>query len=208
MFIIVGLGNPGLDYTGHRHNIGFMAIDAIVHRHVFKPFQKTHFQAQIAEGVVAGTMVLAVKPLTYMNNVGPAVSAVVRSLSVPIGRVVVFHDELDLPPGKVRIKRGGRDAGHKGLRSLDAHMARDYQRVRIGIGHPGQQSLVVRHVLGNFSAQDSLWLKPILEKIAEFLPILLSGESSCFITQLLIAESAKKPVIEKEAQRRFMIHES
>ena len=184
MFLIVGLGNPGLYYTGHRHNIGFMAVDAIVHRHMFGPFKQTHFQAQIARGVVAGAMVLAVKPLTYMNNAGQAVGAVVRFLGVPLEKVVVFHDELDLPPGKVRIKRGGQDAGHKGLRSLDAHMNRDYQRVRIGIGRPHQRSLVIRHVLENFSETDYVWLRPLLQAIAEDLPVLLSGDTASFTTRL------------------------
>ncbi len=197
MFLIVGLGNPGLYYTGHRHNIGFMAVDAIVHRHVFRPFKNAHFQAQIADGVVAGTIVRAVKPLTYMNNVGQAVSAVVRSLNIPLREVVVFHDELDLPPGKVRIKRGGRDAGHKGLRSLDTHLARDYQRVRIGIGHPGKKNLVIKHVMENFSIKDFLWLNPTLDKIAEYLPLIIIGDSSGFTARLNNISSAKNPAIEK-----------
>ncbi|VBB69329.1 Peptidyl-tRNA hydrolase [invertebrate metagenome] len=180
MFLMVGLGNPGPDYAGHRHNIGFMAVDTIVHRHTFGPFRATRCQAQIAQGTVAGTVVLALKPLTYMNNSGQAVSGVVRSLKIPLDRMVVFHDELDLPPGRVRVKRGGGHAGHNGLQSIDAHLDRDYQRVRMGIGHPGQRNRVVGYVLHDFSKTDHLWLKPLLGAIADRLPILLSGDTANF----------------------------
>lgn len=183
MFLLVGLGNPGSGYAGHRHNIGFMVVDAIVRRHALGPF-RTRFQALTAAGVVAGTQILVVKPLTYMNNSGQAVGAAVRFLKIPLDQVVVFHDELDLPPGKVRVKRGGSNAGHNGLKSIDAHLDRDYRRVRLGIGHPGQRDRVVAYVLCDFDKADHVWLGPLLEMIADSLPVLLAGDESCFTSRL------------------------
>lgn len=183
MFLLVGLGNPGPSYAGHRHNIGFMAIDAIVRYYAFSPFL-TRFQALATEGIVAGSRILIVKPLTYMNSSGQVVSAIVRFFKIPLDQVIVFHDELDLPPGKVRVKKGGSNAGHNGLKSIDAYISRDYQRVRLGIGHPGQQCRVIEYVLHDFDKADYAWLRPLLEAIANSLPALLSGDGSSFTIHL------------------------
>ena len=183
MFLVAGLGNPGAAYVGHRHNVGFMAAEAIVRRHAFGPF-RGRFHAHMAEGTVAGTKVLVLKPLTFMNNSGHAVGEALRFFKIPLERLIVFHDELDLPLGTVRIKTGGGAAGHNGLKSLDAHVGRAYRRVRLGIGHPGHRDRVVGYVLHDFDADDHVWLEPLLEAIAVSLPHLLSGEDALFSTCL------------------------
>ncbi len=187
---MVGLGNPGPAYAGHRHNIGFMAVDAIVRRHAFGPF-RTRFQAQVAEGTVVDRRVLALKPLTYMNNSGQAVGETVRFFRTPLEQVVVFHDELDLPPGTVRVKTGGGNAGHNGLKSIDAHLNRDYRRVRLGIGHPGHRDRVTGYVLRDFDNADQTWLEPLLAAIADSLPVLLYGDTAGFTACL--ASAACRP---------------
>lgn len=183
MFLLVGLGNPGPSYAGHRHNIGFMAVDAIARRYSLGSFQ-TRFQTLMIEGVVAGIHIIAVKPLTYMNNSGLAVSDIMHFYKVTLDRVVVFHDELDLPLGKVRVKNGGGNAGHNGLKSIDAYVGCGYRRVRLGIGHPGRSDHVVKYVLHNFDKTDCVWLKPLLEMIADSIPVLLSGNKVCFTSSL------------------------
>lgn len=180
---MIGLGNPGLEYAGHRHNIGFMAVDTIARWYSFRPF-RTCFQAQVAEGVIIGARVLAMKPLTYMNNSGRAVGEAVSFFRIPLNQVIVFHDELDLAPGKVRVKTGGSPAGHKGLKSIDTHVSRDYRRVRLGIGHPGHRDYVIKHVLHDFNTADRLWLRPLLDVLADSLPYLLSGDDTTFIARL------------------------
>lgn len=188
MFLIIGLGNPGLEYISHRHNIGFMAVDTITHWYTFGSF-RTCFQAQVAEGIVAGVRVLAMKPLTYMNHSGRAVGAAVGFFKIPLNKVIVFHDELDLAPGKVRVKTGGSPAGHKGLKSIDAHVSCDYRRVRLGIGHPGHRNYVTKHVLHDFDVVDHLWLKPLLDVLADSLPYLLLGDNATFMTHLAHKDS-------------------
>ena len=138
MWLIVGLGNPGGSYARNRHNIGFMAADEIVRRHCFSPW-RSKYQGQIAEGTIAGEKVLVLKPETYMNLSGQSVAAAARFHKIPNGNVIALHDEIDLPPGKVRVKKGGGAAGHNGLKSIDAHLGNDYWRVRLGIGHPGDK---------------------------------------------------------------------
>src|SRR5690606_34398167 len=141
MLLIVGLGNPGREYAGTRHNVGWMAVDVIHARHRFGPWKK-RFQAEVSDGMLGSEKALLMKPLTYMNESGRAVGEAARLLRIAAGDIVVIHDELDLPPGKARIKAGGGGAGHNGIRSLTAHLGAEYRRLRIGIGHPGHRDLV------------------------------------------------------------------
>ncbi len=159
MRLIVGLGNPGTRYERNRHNIGFMAVDEIVHRHGFAPF-RSKFQGEIAEGTIGGKRVYALKPQTYMNASGDAVGEAARFYKVAPEEIAVLYDEIDLAPGKLRVKRGGGAAGHNGIRSIDDAIGEDYWRVRLGIGHPGVKELVQPYVLQNFAAEEMTWLEP------------------------------------------------
>jgi PTH1 family peptidyl-tRNA hydrolase len=190
--LVVGLGNPGAAYAGNRHNIGFMAADAIVRRHGFGPF-RAKFQGEIAEGTVAGRRVLVLKPMTYMNESGRAVAQAVRFYGIEPEDILVFHDELDLVAGKVRVKDGGGHAGHNGLRSLHAHVGPDYRRVRLGIGHPGDKGRVVGHVLKDFAKADAAWLDPLLDAIAEQFPLLVEGDGGQFMSKVALATTPPKP---------------
>ncbi len=174
MLLIVGLGNPGSRYAANRHNIGFMAVDEIVRRHCFSPWRQ-RFQGDVAEGRLDGEKTMALKPRTYMNESGRAVGEAMRFFKLRPEDVVVFHDELDLAPGKLRVKRGGGHAGHNGLRSIIAHIGPDFRRVRIGIGHPGDPARVTGYVLGDFAKSDREWSEPLLEAIGEAAPLLASG---------------------------------
>ena len=171
MFLLVGLGNPGTKYAGNRHNIGFMAVDEIVRRHGFAPWRK-RFQGEACEGVLGGAKVLALKPATYMNESGRAVGEAARFYKIEPAQIVVLHDELDLAPGKVRVKLGGGTAGHNGLRSIEAHLGPDFRRVRLGIGHPGDKALVHPFVLRDFDADEKDWLKRLIEAVGEAAPLL------------------------------------
>lgn len=183
MHLFVGLGNPGARYAGHRHNVGFMAADAIAGRYGFAAPRKK-FQGTIAEGRIAGEKVLLLKPGTQMNLSGNSVAAAARFYKVPIEKVVVFHDELDLAPGKVRVKTSGGEAGHNGLRSVSSHLGKDYRRVRIGIGHPGDKAKVTGHVLGDFSKADKAWLEPLLDAIADAAEWLVTGDDPRFMSEV------------------------
>ncbi len=174
MKLFVGLGNPGQDYVLNRHNVGFMAVDAIAAAHGFPDWRK-RFDGLLAEGRLGNDQVLLLKPQTFMNASGRAAGEVVRFYKLNPGDVVVFHDELDLAPGKIRVKTGGGVAGHNGLKSMTAHIGNDYARVRIGIGHPGQSDRVKRHVLHNFAKADRAWLEPLLGAIAAEAPRLAEG---------------------------------
>ena len=184
--LIVGLGNPGPDYVFTRHNIGFMAIDAIAHRHGFGPWRQ-RFRGLFAEGSVGGERVIALKPLTYMNDSGESVQPAAAFYKIPVEEITAFHDELDLIPGKIRVKRGGGAAGHNGLRSMDRCLGGpDYWRVRLGIGHPGDKARVLGWVLGDFAKADSVWLTPMLEAVAEAAPLLAAGKPENFMTQMAL----------------------
>ena len=165
MLLIVGLGNPGDKYAGNRHNIGFMAVDEIVRRHNFLP-ERSRFQSLAHEGMLGGTKVLVMKPQTYMNKSGLAVQLAAKFYKIAPEDIIVLYDELDLAPGKIKTKLGGGTAGHNGIRSITQHIGADFHRVRIGIGHPGKQSLVHNHVLGDFYKIDLEWLEPLLEAMA------------------------------------------
>jgi peptidyl-tRNA hydrolase, PTH1 family len=183
--LVVGLGNPGPKYERTRHNIGFMAIDEIVRRHGFRsPREK--FNGEIAEGEIGGERVIALKPMTFMNNSGESVAPAARFYKIEPADVIVIHDELDLLDGKVRVKRGGGAAGHNGLRSIDAHLGSDYWRMRLGIGHPGRKDLVLHYVLQNFLPEETVWLDKLLPAQAEALPLLLSGQESAFMSKVAL----------------------
>jgi PTH1 family peptidyl-tRNA hydrolase len=175
MLLLVGLGNPGPRYAGHRHNVGFMAVDEIVRRRVFQPW-RARFNAEVTEGHLGGERTVVIKPQTFMNESSKAVGEAVRYLKVPLERVVVFHDELDIEAGRLRMKKGGGAGGHNGLRDIDAHVGNDYRRVRIGIGHPGHKDLVLNWVLRDFDPEEkSGWLPKVLNALAEESALLVEG---------------------------------
>lgn len=189
MLVWVGLGNPGRQHAGQRHNVGFMAADAIHRRHGFGPWTKK-FSAEIAEGLVGAERVLLVKPQRYMNLSGEPVGEALRFRKLGTDALTVFYDELDLAPGKVRVKRGGGAGGHNGIRSLDAHVGADYRRVRIGIGHPGVRELVTGHVLGDFAKADAAWLQALLDAVAEAAPLLAAGDEAGFMNKVSVLTGA------------------
>jgi PTH1 family peptidyl-tRNA hydrolase len=184
MKLFVGLGNPGSEYARHRHNVGFMAVDRIAAEHDFSPWKK-RFQGVTADGEIAGKRVVILKPATYMNESGRAVGEAARFLKIPEGDIVVFYDEIDLAPGKLKVKTGGGNAGHKGLRSISAHLGNDYVRVRIGIGHPGVKELVATWVLHDFAKADQAWLEPLLAAIAKSAGRLVANDPSRFVADVL-----------------------
>lgn len=183
MKLFVGLGNPGAQYAFNRHNVGFMAVDVMAAAHGFSPWRK-RFQGLTCEGRLGGEQVLLLKPQTFMNESGRSAGEVARFYKVPVGDIVVFHDELDLAPGKVRVKIDGGVAGHNGLKSLTAHLGNDYMRVRIGIGHPGHRERVIGHVMRDFAKADMEWLEPVLDAMSDAAPVLAKGEKDRFQTQV------------------------
>ena len=186
MLLWVGLCNPEPSQARHRHNIGFMALDEIVRRHGFSPWRK-RFKGEVAEGMVAGQKVLALKPMTYMNLSGEAVQPAAAFLKIPPKGITVFHDELDLAPAMVRVKLGGGAAGHNGLRDIQRALGTpDYWRVRLGIGHPGHKDRVHGHVLGNFAKVDEPWLARLLEAVADAAPRLAEGKPEDFMTRVAL----------------------
>ena len=205
MLLIAGLGNPGAKYENNRHNVGFMAADAIARRHSFSPWSKK-FHGLIAEGRIGGDKVLLVKPQTFMNLSGQSVGEAMRFHKIPLSGLIVLYDELDLAPGKVRVKTGGGAGGHNGIRSIDAHCGKDYRRVRIGIGHPGVKEMVTHHVLGDFAKADREWLDPLLDAIADNADKLVAGDDNGFMNKVSLAlrgpEAAPAPQKpEKPAQK-------
>ena len=183
MLVLVGLGNPGPGYARNRHNIGWMAVDEIVRRYGFSPWRK-RFQGQTCEGVIAGRKVLALQPHTFMNISGQAVAAAARFYRLSPDQVVVAHDDLDLAPGKVRVKKGGGAGGHNGIRSIDAHLGREYWRIRLGIGHPGDKDRVHGWVLSDFAKADEAWLGPVIDAVADAFPLMAEGHPDRFMTRV------------------------
>jgi len=183
MKVFVGLGNPGSSYERHRHNVGFMALDRIADVHRFSAWKK-RFQALTSDGSLGDERVLLIKPQTYMNDSGQSVGEALRFLKVPVSELYVFHDELDLAPGKLKVKLGGGNAGHNGLRSITAHVGNEYTRVRIGIGHPGAKDLVSSYVLHDFAKADAAWLEPMLDAMAKAAGRLAGGDSERFQTDV------------------------
>lgn len=186
MILFVGLGNPGPRYAANRHNVGFMAVDAI-HDRFRLPAWRQKYQGEISEGTIGPVRVLLLKPQTYMNESGRSVGEVARFHKIAPADVIVFHDELDLPPGKIRVKTGGGHGGHNGLRSLTAHIGDGYRRVRIGIGHPGDKALVHNHVLNDFAKADQSWLGPLMEAIAAEAPLLAEAKDTTFANRVHLA---------------------
>jgi PTH1 family peptidyl-tRNA hydrolase len=192
MKLFVGLGNPGASYARNRHNVGFMAVDSIADAHGFGPW-RSKFQGEVSEGRLGTEKLLLLKPGTYMNLSGDSVRAAMQFYKLDPADVVVFHDELDLAPGRVRVKTGGGHAGHNGLRSIDAHIGPAFTRVRIGIGHPGDKRVVSNHVLGDFAKADADWLDDLLRGIAEGAPALAGGDSAGFLNAVARRLPPPKP---------------
>jgi peptidyl-tRNA hydrolase, PTH1 family len=201
MRLIVGLGNPGARHERNRHNIGFMAVDEIVRRHRFAPF-RAKFQGAIAEGTIDGKRVYALKPQTYMNASGDAVGEAARFYKLAPEEIAVLYDEIDLAPGKLRVKRGGGAAGHNGIRSIDETIGEDYWRVRLGIGHPGVKELVQPYVLQNFAAEELAWLKPLLGAVAEALPLLVADDAPGFMTKVALILKPPPPKPPRAAEEK------
>jgi peptidyl-tRNA hydrolase, PTH1 family len=190
MLLFVGLGNPGARYAQNRHNIGFMAVEEIARRHNIGPWRR-RFQGVAAEGPIAGERVLLLRPETFMNDSGRAVAEAEHFYKIPLGDIVVIHDEIELPAGKVRVKTGGGIAGHNGLRSISAHVGNDYRRVRIGVGHPGVKELVHPHVLSDFAKSERPWVEALCEIIAENAALLVKGQDNSFQNKVHLAMDAK-----------------
>ena len=196
MRLVVGLGNPGARYARNRHNIGFVIADAVARRYGFSAW-RDRFKGEVAEGTIGGEKRLLLKPQTFMNDSGEAVLAAMSFYKIRPEEILVIHDELDLRPGKVRVKRGGGSAGHNGLRSIDALVGADYWRLRIGIGHPGIKELVHPYVLQNFPAEEvKLWVEPLVEAVTETIPLLLGGDPPAFMSE--VARRFAPPELEQD----------
>jgi PTH1 family peptidyl-tRNA hydrolase len=191
MFLLVGLGNPGARHAGNRHNIGFMVVDAIAKRHGFAPWRR-RFHGVATEGTLGGRKALMLLPGTFMNESGRAVGEAATFYKIGLDDIAVVHDELDLAPGKVRIKRGGGVAGHNGLRSISAHIGNDYKRVRIGIGHPGDKNIVHSYVLSDFAkAERTGWVETLIDAMAEHAGLLARGDDASLQNKVHLALDAK-----------------
>ncbi|MDK9695004.1 MAG: aminoacyl-tRNA hydrolase [Siculibacillus sp.] len=196
MLLFVGLGNPGQEYVLNRHNIGFMAVDAIVRRHSFSPW-RAKFHGEVCEGTIGAEKVVALKPMTWMNDSGRSVAACAQFYKIEPKDFVVFHDELDLDPGRLKVKIGGGHAGHNGLRSIQAHLGSDFRRVRLGIGHPGAKERVTGWVLGNFAKVDRDWLEPLLGGVADAAGKLVERDDVGFMNLVSGIKPAGEPRPEK-----------
>ena len=202
MLVFAGLGNPGAKYANNRHNVGFMAADAIARRHGFSPWTKK-FHGLIAEGSLGAEKILLIKPQGFMNLSGQSVGEALRFYKLQPSALTVFYDELDLAPGKVRVKKGGGAGGHNGIRSIDGHVGNDYRRVRIGIGHPGVKEMVSPHVLGDFAKSDYEWLDPLLDAIADGADLLVKGDDSSFMNRIALFGGGKgEPKPEQSATKQ------
>ncbi|MBZ9983753.1 MULTISPECIES: aminoacyl-tRNA hydrolase [unclassified Mesorhizobium] len=191
--VFAGLGNPGAKYAANRHNVGFMAVDAIARRHSFSPWSKK-FQGLIAEGTLGGEKIILIKPQTFMNLSGQSVGEALRFYKLGPGALTVFYDEIDLAEGKLRIKTGGGAGGHNGIRSIDGHVGNAYRRVRIGVGHPGVKEMVQHHVLGDFGKTDRDWLDPLLDAVADNAAMIVKGDESGFMNKAALALQGKAGV--------------
>ena len=197
MQLFVGLGNPGSRYAGNRHNIGFMAVDAIAKQHGIAPWRR-RFQGVAAEGPLAGERTLLLLPGTYMNESGRAVAEAAHFYKLGLADIVVFHDEIDLAPGKLRVKTGGGVAGHNGLRSISAHIGNDYRRVRIGVGHPGAKELVEGYVLSDFAKDERPWVETMCALVADNAALLANGQDASFQNKVHLGMRAKGFLDSKE----------
>ena len=197
MLLLVGLGNPGPKYERNRHNIGFMAVDEIVRRHSFAPY-RARFQSLTAEGTLAGEKILVMKPTTFMNESGRAVGEAMRYYKLTPDDVVIIHDELDLAAGKIRVKKGGGLAGHNGLRSIDAHIGKEFHRVRVGIGHPGDKDRVHGYVLSDFAKAELPVFEKIVDAMAASAEALGEREYDAFMTKVSLILKPPRPKPEKK----------
>lgn len=202
MKLWVGLGNPGAQYAGNRHNIGFMAVDRIASDHGFGPW-KMRFQGEVSEGRIGTDRIVLLKPTTYMNDSGRAVRAASDFYKIPVSDITVFHDELDIAPGKCRVKHGGGHAGHNGLRSISQHMGEGYARIRLGVGHPGDKALVSNYVLGDFSKSDrESWLEDILRGISDGAAALARSEDDHFLNAVSLRVAPPRSSAGTHPERR------
>lgn len=209
MMLFVGLGNPGSQYEKNRHNVGFMAVSRIVENHNFSPW-KNKFQGSISNGLLRNQKIIILKPNTFMNLSGQSVGEVIRFYKIPSSKVIVFHDEIDFPLGKLKFKSGGGHAGHNGLRSISEHIGSDYIRIRIGVGHPGNKNAVANYVLGDFSKVEQETITQILEVISTEAPDLTLENAADFgksISEKIQKNTSKDKVIKKETvdkSKRFV----
>lgn len=201
MWLFVGLGNPGQKYQRNRHNLGFMAVDSIVHRHSFSSWSKK-FQGEISSGSFGDEKVILLKPQTFMNLSGESVQAAAAFYKIPLERIVVFYDELDLVPGKCRAKKGGGSGGHNGIKSIDQHLGPDYWRIRLGIGHPGRPEMVSSYVLNDFIREDDAWLDILLEAIGREAPLIVQGKLELMMTRLAQALPRNEKENDKEKEEK------
>lgn len=192
MRLLVGLGNPGPRYAGNRHNIGFMAVDAIVRRHSFSAIRE-RFHGLTAEGTIDGEKVLALAPQTFMNDSGRAVQAALQFFKLQPSDVIVLYDEIDLPLGKVRVKRGGGAGGHNGIRSIDAHIGPDYWRVRMGVDHPGQKEMVKAYVLMDFFKEEHETVQAMLDAVTDAIPLMIAGDDGRFMNKVSVTLNPPPP---------------
>jgi len=198
MQLIVGLGNPGAKYAMTRHNIGFMAVDSIAHDYDFSPWVKK-FKAEVCEGTIGTEKIMLMKPQTFMNVSGEAVGEAMHFYRLDPSQILVIHDELDLPPGKIRIKTGGGNGGHNGLKSIDGRCTKEYRRLRLGIGHPGDKDRVHSYVLEAFEKDERVWLEPLLDAVSTHVGMLVKGEDSQFMNKLAPI-TGQPPEAEKSAE--------
>lgn len=201
MILLVGLGNPGPKYARNRHNIGFMMVDEIARQHGFAAWRKK-FQGEVSEGLIGGNKVIALKPMTYMNESGQSVGKAMRFYNLQPDDVVVVYDELDLPPGKLRMKTGGGLAGHNGLRSIKAHIGDSFHRIRLGIGHPGHKDKVHGYVLKDFAKQDASWFEPLSDAIAEYAHLLATREFATFQNKVHLRVNDDEPVAKAKPAKK------
>jgi PTH1 family peptidyl-tRNA hydrolase len=201
MLLFVGLGNPGARHARNRHNIGFMAVAAIARRYAFAPF-RARFHSRASEGQI-GERIVLIEPQTFMNDSGRAVHEAARFYKIPLEDILVFHDELDLAPGKLRVKIGGGNAGHNGLRSITAHIGNDYKRVRLGIGHPGDKTLVHPYVLSDFAKSEEAWVEALCKATADQVPLLVKGDDAHFQSKVHLAmDAAGFPEVNRVGERQ------
>lgn len=198
MRLLAGLGNPGAGYAHNRHNIGFMAVDAIAERYRFSPW-RTRFQALTAEGVIDGEKIIALKPQTYMNLSGQSVGEAARFFKIAPEDVLVLYDEIELVPGKLKVKLGGGSAGHNGIKSIDSHLGNNFWRVRLGVGRPATKEHVHGHVLSDFAKADQTWLETLFGALGDALPLLIAGDESKFMTKVALLTKPPAPKKEKRA---------
>ena len=198
MLLLVGLGNPGQEYAKNRHNIGAMAVDEIIRQHGFSaPRARSRPQGIFSEGLIDGVKITTLLPLTFMNDSGKAVGDAMRYWRLEPKDIFVLHDELDLAPAKVKAKLGGGHAGHNGLRSIDSHIGKNYWRVRLGVGHPGEKARVTGYVLRDFSKAEKHWVSQTIEAVAKAIPLLLKGDGPAFANQIGLLT---QPNISKNSQ--------